>query len=97
VRRLFSAFGDATPPHDSDVLIRFLNDQRHSFQDWEAPLSRQGIELFWHSPEMVPNAAAMPWGVPAITTTTALAEWLGVTLGQLDWLAVPQSRTVGEG
>jgi hypothetical protein len=96
VRRLLSAFGDAAPPRDSDVLIRFLNDQRHSFQDWEAPSSRQGIELFWHTPEMVPNAAAAQWGVPLITTTTALAEWLGVTPARLDWLADPQGRTVGQ-
>jgi len=33
-----------------------------------------------------------PWPVPAIATTCALAEWLGVAARELDWLADCESR-----
>jgi hypothetical protein len=37
---------------------------------------------------MAPSA----WPVPALATTAALAEWLGLTPGQLDWFADCQGR-----
>ncbi len=36
---------------------------------------------------MVPVGAASRWAVPSITTTAALAEWLGLTVGELAWFS----------
>ncbi len=36
---------------------------------------------------MVPVAAASRWSVPSITTTAALAEWLGFSDGELAWFS----------
>jgi RNA-directed DNA polymerase len=38
-------------------------------------------------PRMQPSAAAQLWPIPAIETSGALAEWLQVTIGELEWLA----------
>ena len=36
---------------------------------------------------MLPVAAAASWDVPAIESVGALAEWLGLNLGELEWFA----------
>jgi RNA-directed DNA polymerase len=38
-------------------------------------------------PRMQPAAAAQSWPIPTIETSGALAEWLQLTLGELEWLA----------
>ena len=38
-------------------------------------------------PRMQPVAAAQSWSIPAIETSGALAEWLELTIGELEWLA----------
>jgi hypothetical protein len=97
VRRLFHSFGDAMPPHDFDQLVRFLDGERHIIRDRDTQSSPPGIELFWHTPVMMPHGgAAARWDVPAINTTAGLAEWLDVSPGQLDWLADLQGRSVGQ-
>ena len=40
-----------------------------------------------HTATMQPARAAQSWGVPAIETVGALAEWLQVTPGELEWFA----------
>jgi hypothetical protein len=39
------------------------------------------------SPKMQPVKAAATWPVPSIETAGALAEWLGVTVADLEWFA----------
>jgi len=38
-------------------------------------------------PKMIPVAAASTWRLPAIRTPRELADWLGITLGDLEWFA----------
>jgi hypothetical protein len=38
-------------------------------------------------PRMQPVAAAQSWPIPAIETSGALADWLQLTIGELEWLA----------
>lgn len=54
----------------------------------------QPLRLFWVPPRMQPA----PWlptdvGLPVLTTTDAVANWLGLTLRQLDWFADCPGRT----
>ena len=38
-------------------------------------------------PRMVATGAARSWDLPALTTTSELATWLGVTIPRLEWFA----------
>ncbi len=59
-------------------LARALNLYRDQVRiaTWIAPTST-----------MEPASAARAWGVPAIESVSALAEWLQVTPGELNWFA----------
>jgi len=67
------------PTPDPDVLARAL---AHASD--EDSLRR----IYWLTPRMT----QAPWSVPQLATTGALAEWLGITHGELDWFADCQSR-----
>jgi RNA-directed DNA polymerase len=44
--------------------------------------------LFWVTPVMSPAAGApATWAVPSLPTSSALADWAGLTPAQLDWFA----------
>jgi hypothetical protein len=69
-----------TRPHRRDV-VEFLQREaghrrRLRVKDWLTDPQR-----------MLPVPAAAAWEVPAIESAGALAEWLGLTPGELDWFA----------
>jgi hypothetical protein len=91
VRRVLTAFPELPPREPAETLARWLAGDRHflaacrgQFHRGQVPLRR----LFWATPRMAPSA----WPVPALATTAALAGWLGLTPGQLDWFADCQGR-----
>src|SRR5260370_6179496 len=46
-------------------------------------------------PRMSPaKGTPQTWQIPPLTTTAALADWLGLTHGELDWFADCQGREV---
>jgi RNA-directed DNA polymerase len=52
-------------------------------------------QLYWLPQTMMPRgAAAASWNVPPLTSPRQLADWLGVPLPQLDWLADVRGWTV---
>lgn len=85
-----------TPPATVDTLVALLrsNDkfvvacQRHLYRGEELRAS-----IFWVADRMNP-ASGLPsnWKVPALTTHRELADWLGLTVTQLDWYADIQGR-----
>jgi RNA-directed DNA polymerase len=85
-RRVFAAF--PVPP-DPRRLRPFIEADA-GFQRAAAP--HRNIEIgrwFWVTPSMHP---VRDWGVPALRTTVEVADWLGITVGQLDWFADVQGR-----
>jgi hypothetical protein len=91
VRLLLKTFGAETAPH-FDSLVGFLMTQ---------PIASQSIfdlqigEHFWLPTTMGPRgAAAQLWKLPALTSPGQLAAWLGISTGQLDWLADIRGWTV---
>ena len=78
--RFVAAFGGQIRPRHRDV-VRFL---RHEI-DLAQPLS----DKRWLNPppQMQPVAAAASWDLPAIVTVGDMADWLGLTPGELDWFA----------
>ena len=80
-RRLLAAF--AEPPTAESVLPVLRADRDyHKF-----PLRIH--EVFWSTPAMGPGHG---WPVPALRTTTELADWLRLSPGELDWFADVQGR-----
>ena len=45
------------------------------------------VEWMEEPPRMQPAEAARAWNIPAIETPGALADWLGIEPGKLDWFA----------
>jgi RNA-directed DNA polymerase len=86
-QRYVEAFIVRTRPRQRDV-IRFLLDDRGFQRAW----SKYSHELFidqWLSEPLRMQAveAAQAWNIPSIESVGALAEWLGVKAGELEWFA----------
>jgi RNA-directed DNA polymerase len=91
IRHVFVRF-DAEQLPDLDALTTFVLADPDFCRGWvrqEARLSR----IFWLAPAMTP-AAGVPasWPMPTLATTGALADWLKLTPGELDWFADIQRR-----
>jgi RNA-directed DNA polymerase len=84
-RHLLHLFPTA-PTDEAIVLQAFTADARcqHLWAD-----NRDVQRLFWTPARMGPGRG---WDVPPFRTTVDLADWLGVTPGELDWLADAQGR-----
>ncbi len=78
-------FPTTAPRPDADVLARALDGQ---FGSWLPSICDSPHRIFWLAPRMTPST----WQVPPLTTTAAVAEWLGLTHGELDWFADRQGR-----
>lgn len=93
IRRILAAF--PAPPSDQGEgpLTALLGADRWFARNWE-PFDRVRFhELFWVTPVMAPaTGAPSTWQVPALPTPAALAEWLGLSLPELDWFADVQGR-----
>ena len=86
-RRYLRAFRDRTRPRLREV-VQFLRDDAV----FTRARIRHAASLSIHQwlaepPQMSPVAAAVTWDVPPIESAGALAQWLGLTPGDLDWFA----------
>jgi len=86
-RRYVKAFSGQTRPRQQDV-VRFLLADPGFLQVWSKHSAKLRVK---HWPiathRMQPVAAARQWKIPKIESASALAEWLGVDLGYLEWFA----------
>jgi RNA-directed DNA polymerase len=86
-QRYIKAFTGRTRPRQRDVVRFFLEDR-----GFQRALKKYSHELFveeWlnEPQQMQPVGVAETWDVPSIESTRALAEWLGVKAGELEWFA----------
>jgi hypothetical protein len=75
-----------------DELVRFLATDESFVEQCHLRVRRGETLLrrvFWLAPVMDSRRG---WQLPTLRTTTALAEWLRLTPGQLDWFADCQGR-----
>ena len=86
-RRFVAAFNGHTRPRHRDV-VRFLLADR-GFERVRAKYRDELTIAEWitEPQRMRPVAAARAWNLPAIETAGGLAQWLGVTDGELEWFA----------
>lgn len=85
--RYVAHFAGKTRPRQRDVVEFLRND--HKFQEvWRKHGRGWSITEWIVEPqEMQPVAAAQAWKLPVIESVGALAEWLGVSAGDLEWFA----------
>ncbi len=86
-RRYVAAYAGKTRPRHKDVVRFLLQDRgfgRARSKYFDELLVERHVVGF---PTMLPVAAARAWDVPAIESIAALAEWLGLEVGELEWFA----------
>src|SRR5438874_2323432 len=86
-RRYINAFSDRTRLRRQDV-VQFLLQDPGFLRAWSKHSSKLVVRHWPIEPHrMQPVAAAKRWGIPKIESAAALAEWLGVDIGYLEWFA----------
>lgn len=86
-QRYVKAFADRTRPRQRDV-VRFLLHDRGLQRAWSKYSQELFIEQWLSEPQrMQPVGAAERWDLPSIESARALAEWLDIKAGELEWFA----------
>ena len=86
-QRYIKAFTGRTRPRQRDVVRFLLSD--HGFRRaWSKYSQELVVEKWLTEPQrMQPVGAAEKWDVPSVESVGALAEWLGLKTGELEWFA----------
>lgn len=80
-------FAGTTRPRQRDV-VEFLRHDLRFRRFWRKHAHALFIAEWMTEPhQMQPVAAARGWGLPVIESIGALADWLGLTVGELEWFA----------
>ena len=86
-RRCLEAFARRPRPRRRDV-IEFLRADAGFREAWRKYSTEISVARYLQEPQpMQPVAAAVSWPIPAIETPGALAAWLELDPGELDWFA----------
>lgn len=84
-RRYVAKFSGHTCPREREVVRFLLQDE--GFQDASRKHKFAIAQWVTESERMRPVAAAAKWDLPVIKSVGELANWLGITLGELQWFA----------
>jgi RNA-directed DNA polymerase len=87
VRRYLNAFGAQTRPRLKSVVQFLRQDDGIARALRLYPSQIRIAEWISESRRMQPMHAARGWSIPAIESIGALAEWLRITPGELEWFA----------
>ncbi len=86
-QRYIKAFTSRTRPRRRDV-VGFLLHDRGFQRAWSKYSQELFIEHWLGEPQrMQPVEVAKAWDIPSIESTAALADWLGIEVGELEWFA----------
>lgn len=85
--RYVKAFAGKTRPRNREVAAFFLADRRFGRAYDRDPGGMAAVSVSAAKAEMQPVAAAKNWEIPAIRDVGGLAEWLGISVANLEWFA----------
>jgi hypothetical protein len=95
-RRVVARFGTEAPVANPDALADFIRSDDGFRRVWGEHLRGRTFpvrRVYRVASIMVPAAGAPSgWSVPSLTTTAAVADWLGLQPSYLDWFADCQRR-----
>ena len=84
IRRLLARFEHSPGNHNLEEFARWIESDSGYLKHQPYKIH----SIFWLIPTMHPsNGQAASWQVPALTTATALGDWLGLKPTELDWFA----------
>lgn len=86
-RRYVERFGERTRPRKREIIEFLLKDASFRRALNRHTASGTSATLLAESQQMWPSPAAQSWAVPPIETANALAQWLRLSLGELEWFA----------
>jgi hypothetical protein len=90
-RRLLAAFDGPARPRAAQVAEFVAGDERFRVAWRRRPFGLGASPL--EPPAMAPaEGAPASWGLPSLTTLTALASWLELGVPELEWFADAQGR-----
>lgn len=98
--RYLQTFANRTRPRHRDVVHFLLHDRswlrRKRSAESDTSVALRTFPVAWptDASEMHPVPAAHDWRVPAIESVAALAEWLGVSVAELEWFSDVKGRNV---
>ncbi len=88
--KVAARFGGKTRPRVREIIALLTQDRHwltHQLTISDTARRRLTPPSLSGAAVMVPAAAARRWVLPSITTTAALAEWLGLTAAELAWFS----------
>jgi len=86
-KRYLEHFGTDLRPRNKAV-VAFLRRDEGLRDAWRRHRGAIRIAVWlWEPGGMQPTTAAQAWAVPPIDSVGALAEWLGMAAGELEWFA----------
>ena len=82
--RIVESFGDGPRPRRITVTKFILGDRgfAQAYRKHELKIQNRSAP-----PRMLPAEGTESWAVPDICTVGELADWLGITIGELEWFA----------
>ena len=86
-RRYVRAFDNQPRPRERDVITFLLEDKGFRTSLFEHFDKLKVVHWMTPPQRMQPVAAAESWDLPPIESLGALAGWLGLTPGELEWFA----------
>jgi RNA-directed DNA polymerase len=90
VKRVLATFPEKPPGRAEDVLTTLIDADPGFSRAWERlKFAEEALGRFFWVPPLMAPAAGTPrtWSVTALPTRSSLADWLGLTVAQLDWFA----------
>lgn len=87
VRRYIKRFSDGTRPRLREVLEFLANDRAFVNAYWRYGGELRIAEWIPEQQIMQPIPAAAEWNLPAIENVRELAQWLSITIDELEWFA----------
>lgn len=87
-KRAFHRFGSALAHRDRMKLAEWIERDPGYRAAFQTPRAPRAVHYFLEPARMAPRVGALAaCSLPSLATPADLAEWLGVTLGELDWFA----------
>ena len=86
-QRYVERFARGTRPRRREVIEFLLEDKSLRGALAKAGKAIRIKDRLATPPQMLPAPKAVQWQIPAIASESAFAEWLGITVSELEWFA----------